>query len=197
MSIQAVAWVLENSSAELGARLALISIANHADAFGLGAYPSYETIGREARMTRRAAIDAVQRLVEGGHLRVRKGQCPHGTNCYEIIGITSEVSSPTPNRASEAASEVDRVSLVKQASPEPSLNLKPRNAPQKRTQAQIESDRRYGGEGARFPETTPEYMAEVERIADLSPLPAKPADQEAAKKARELVEAYSERKGKG
>lgn len=122
MSIQAIAWVLENSTAELGARLVLLSIANHADRLGHNAYPSYETIGIEARMDRRNAIAAVQRLERDGHITVRRKASRLGTNVYTILGMASDVSSPPTPVASDAAGDVHDTLLVMPASPEPSLN---------------------------------------------------------------------------
>ena len=67
MSVQAIAWVLEHSTSEGNARLVLISIANHADKFGRGAFPSQQTIGGEARCstrTVRRSIDELRALAE-------------------------------------------------------------------------------------------------------------------------------------
>ncbi|MGI8426069.1 MAG: hypothetical protein ACR2M4_05625 [Actinomycetota bacterium] len=116
MTIQSVGWVLDNSLAELGARLALISIANHADRLGGNSYVSFKTIGLEARISRRAAIYAVQRLEIDGHIRIKTAAGPHGENIYEIVGLApepseetspppSEETSPPKRRGSEAPSE--------------------------------------------------------------------------------------------
>jgi hypothetical protein len=111
-------WVLEYSSAELGARLALLSIANHADRQGHNAYPSYATIGIEARMSRRGAIDAIERLERDGHISIKRKASPYRTNIYTIVGMASEVSSPTFVTDGEADGEDDDTLMVKLASPE-------------------------------------------------------------------------------
>ena len=179
MSIQAVAWVLENSTAELGARLVLIAIANHAHSDGTGAYPSYETIGQEARMDRRNAIAAVQRLEQDGHIKILRGGGRGHSNHYIILGLAGlksggDETSPFVSGNSDANSDGDHIKTVMPASPEPRTNRltavpnpkKPKKPVDNRTWAQKESDRRYGGEGARFLETTPEYIAEVEAKAE-------------------------------
>lgn len=72
MSIQAVAWVLEHSKAELADRLVLIAIANHCDARGHNAWPSAKHIAREARVTRRTVQRAIQSLEKLGELIVER-----------------------------------------------------------------------------------------------------------------------------
>lgn len=66
--------MIENSKTQLATRLALLSIANHADRLGEKAWPSYETIAIEAGITRRNAIYAVQKAIGSGELvLVRQG----------------------------------------------------------------------------------------------------------------------------
>ena len=192
MSIQAVAWVLDHSPAEWGARLALISIANHADASGRDAWPSYATIAKEARMSRRAAIDAVARLEASQAIRIRKQASPQGTNVYTVLGIGGAGSA----LGGEDDGEAGDIQVVKPASPEPSFNhltavpnpKRPKKPVDNRTWAQKENDRRLGGEGARFLETTPEYIAEVEAKAEPPgvevPKAVRPAE---AARARSLI----------
>jgi hypothetical protein len=69
MSVQAISWVLEHSRSEGNARLVLISIANHADKFGRGAFPSQQTIGSEARCSTRTVRRATEELRDLGELR--------------------------------------------------------------------------------------------------------------------------------
>lgn len=90
MSIQAMTWVIEHSEARLGARLALIAIANHADRTGNHAFPSFETIALESRLSRRQAINAVRGLEADGHLLVKRGAGPGGVNVYAIVGMAGE-----------------------------------------------------------------------------------------------------------
>ncbi len=84
MSVQALSWVLEHSKAQLGTRLVLLSIANHARQDGTGAWPSIETIARESRMSERAVRYAVRELEQSGELYTDIGNGPHGTNMYSL-----------------------------------------------------------------------------------------------------------------
>lgn len=70
MSIQAIAWVLENSVSEGYDRLVLLAIANHCDARGFNAYPAIDRIAIEARMHRRTVFRSIQSLCELGELEV-------------------------------------------------------------------------------------------------------------------------------
>lgn len=88
MSIQALAWVLENSQSELADRLVLIAIANHADAHGRNAWPSADQIAKEARVHRATVFRALARLCDLGELEVDPGgQGPGATNAYQIVGL--------------------------------------------------------------------------------------------------------------
>lgn len=96
MSVQAVAWVLEHSAARLGSRLALLSIANHAHPDGTQSFPSYDTIAKEARLSRRQAVRAVATLADEGHIFIDPKASPFGTNVYTITGLApSDNLSPT------------------------------------------------------------------------------------------------------
>jgi hypothetical protein len=138
VSVQAIAWVLEHSSADGYLRLVLLSVANHAKADGTGAWPSYETISKEAGISRRRAISCVQRLEQAGLLRVMKGAGPKGrtgrpTNLYEVMGLAGNGDAETPSSSDApsplAASNGDArasngdagdVLMVTGGSPEPS-----------------------------------------------------------------------------
>ena len=101
MSIQALAWVLENSQAVGRSRLVLISIANHMSGSGVS-WPGYETIAREANCDRRTAIRAVAALVEAGELQVAKhggGKGGRGhTNQYSMPTINGDITPPFERR---------------------------------------------------------------------------------------------------
>lgn len=68
MSIQAVAWVLENSESKLGDRCVLFSLANHTDKYGNDAWPSVKTIAEEANMNERNVRRCLDNLVEIGEI---------------------------------------------------------------------------------------------------------------------------------
>lgn len=84
MSIQAVAWVLENSEAEKSARLVLLSLANHADKDGTKSFPAVATICQESRLKERAVQYALRELEAGGHIRAT-GRTQRGTVIYRVL----------------------------------------------------------------------------------------------------------------
>jgi Helix-turn-helix domain len=84
VSWQAVTWVLEQSESTLGSRLVLLSIASHANREGKNAFPSLDTIAREALLSRREVIYAVQSMEELGELRVHRGIGRGNPNRYEL-----------------------------------------------------------------------------------------------------------------
>lgn len=88
MSVQALAWVLENSRATHGARLVLIAIANHANKDGEDAWPSVRTLAREARLSERQVQYAIRKLEKLGELTIFEGRGPKGCNRYAITPIT-------------------------------------------------------------------------------------------------------------
>lgn len=72
MSIQAIAWVLEQSEATLADRLVLLAIANHADGKGWNAYPAVPLIAREARVDERTVYRALEALEKAGELTIKR-----------------------------------------------------------------------------------------------------------------------------
>jgi hypothetical protein len=84
VSVQAITWVLEHSQARYGARLVLLSIANHADREGKGAFPSITTIALEARMTPRQVRRTLPQLVDLGELVIEDESHESGTHRYTM-----------------------------------------------------------------------------------------------------------------
>lgn len=84
MSVQAVSWVLERSEAHLGARLVLLSIANHADRQGCNAWPSVSTIALEAHMSARQVQRCMRELVQIGELTIDANAGFNGTHRYTL-----------------------------------------------------------------------------------------------------------------
>jgi hypothetical protein len=84
MSVQALSWVLDHSEAEYGARLVLISIANHCDKNGTGAWPKLETIAEESKLSVREVSRTINILVSLGELSVEKGTGKVGRNTYTL-----------------------------------------------------------------------------------------------------------------
>jgi hypothetical protein len=84
MSIQALVWVIEYSQSRLSDRCVLMSIANHCDRQGKNAWPSVDTISREAKVSPRQVQISVTRLTKTGELSVARNQGPRRTNLYEL-----------------------------------------------------------------------------------------------------------------
>ncbi|MFZ1008364.1 MAG: helix-turn-helix domain-containing protein, partial [Candidatus Sulfotelmatobacter sp.] len=72
MSVQAMVWVIEFSESELGARLVLLSIANHAKADGTAAWPSVPTIAHEAKLSERAVRYNLRILERIGEIKTER-----------------------------------------------------------------------------------------------------------------------------
>jgi DNA-binding MarR family transcriptional regulator len=106
MSIQAVSWVLENSTTKKLERLVLIALANHADEYG-ECWPSVERIAKEAGTTPTQARRVLGTLEDGGHIVRSINAAPDSrmrsdrrTNLYRLVlsgGTQSD--SPSPERA--------------------------------------------------------------------------------------------------
>jgi len=62
----------------------MLSIASHANREGKNAFPSLDTIAREALLSRREVIYAVQAMEELGELRVHRGIGRGNPNRYEM-----------------------------------------------------------------------------------------------------------------
>jgi hypothetical protein len=151
MSVQAMAWVLEHSTAKGTDRLVLLSLANHAGKEPVNgaweAWPGVATIAREAGLDRTRTVQeslarleaqgAIQRLINGApDHRIRVDRRP---NLYRIHGVTPSVTPAlegaerhdapahpaTPERgdvpASNGVTPRDRTGC-REASPKPSMN---------------------------------------------------------------------------
>lgn len=76
MSVPTFKWVLETSPVDRPSdRLVLLILAWHADRDGANAYPSVETIAREARMSRRYVFEVLARLKAEGRI-LAEGMSP-------------------------------------------------------------------------------------------------------------------------
>lgn len=105
MSIQAIAWVLENSEAEGYDRLVLLAIANHADARGMNAYPSIPLIAREARVHRSTVFRSLARLENLGEVVVVRDRAKRRCNEYIVPVDISVDRSQAATLATVAAGD--------------------------------------------------------------------------------------------
>lgn len=98
MSVHVISWVLRNSPARLGSRCVLIVLADHAQGDGTGAWPSVETIAKEARLSETQTHACLKQLLEAGMIE-KTGVSASGTNVYTVImegGAESEPPKTAP-----------------------------------------------------------------------------------------------------
>ncbi len=85
MSVQAQTAVINHSRARGSVYTVLLMLANHAHADGTNAYPSVETLAREARVSVRTVQGALQHLIAMGEVSCTPREGPRGTNIYSIL----------------------------------------------------------------------------------------------------------------
>lgn len=75
MSVQAMAWVIDNSERSGSEFVVLLMIANCADKEGRNAYPGITRLAKDARIGVRQAGRVLQKLIKGGDVvqRVKGG----------------------------------------------------------------------------------------------------------------------------
>lgn len=141
MSVQAMAWVIENSQAQLGDFIVLLMVANHANADGTGAWPSVKTLARESRLSERATQYCLRSLEKLGELTTVTGGGPRGTNSYSVNMKQAQLLRGA-NSAGVQAVTVScgngyelRAEGVHPSAPEPSSTIKEREPSLERTKA--------------------------------------------------------------
>lgn len=83
MSIHVMNLVWKKSKHKGSTLLILLAMADYAGDDGTGIWPSYQTLAKKARLSRRQAINIVQSLIESGVI-ARAGQSAARTNRYQI-----------------------------------------------------------------------------------------------------------------
>lgn len=134
-----MSWVLRESEAQLGDRLVLIVLADHAREDGTSAWPSLETIAHQSRLSERQARRCLRNLEEAGEI-VETGRSRKGTHIYSFPRYISRGDNMTPPGGTSVTSGGDRMTpdpSLKQPSVKPSAAA-PRNGhPPRRTKAEI------------------------------------------------------------
>jgi Helix-turn-helix domain len=127
LSVQAMSWVIEKSRHKGSVFVVLLVIANHAQSDGTGAWPSVETIAREARITARHVARILPKLKDSGELAIEEGSGPHGTNLYSLPGL---LPSTHDNLSGDNCGSLPLTNATtapdicgSQMSPEPSLTV--------------------------------------------------------------------------
>ena len=114
MSVQAMSWVLDHSQAELGPRLVLLSIANHANKLGRNAFPNIDTIAEEARVDRATVYRAIAKLVALGELEM--GHDEKHQRVYSIPPMSHPATNEEGSESHPATQTGGAVSHVATAS---------------------------------------------------------------------------------
>ena len=126
MSVQAISWVLSHSKSKLGARLVLLSIANHARDDGTGAWPSIATISKEAHISERQVQYSIRILQKIGEVQRQERVGPYGTNMYSLPMMGGAKSAPGDVRRGAVFGSGGcsfRREGVQSSSPNPSLTV--------------------------------------------------------------------------
>lgn len=157
MSVQAMARVLERSSARGTARLVLLVIASH-ETETRGAFPSVARLAHECGMSVRSVQEAIRRLETSGELRVERNAGPNRTNIYVTTPGGVQISHPADSRADAPPDPADSAPrTVRNNTPLSSRTTSPNVRP--------EAHDRLGTSSSRTsPHTEPQGFAEFWRI---------------------------------
>ncbi len=79
-----MSWVIENSRHKGSSFVVLLMIANYAHKDGSNAFPGFETIARDSRISVRQVTRIIPVLERSRELVVEHGKGPHGTNRYTV-----------------------------------------------------------------------------------------------------------------
>lgn len=88
-----MSWVLRHSEAQLGDRLVLLVLADHAREDGTGAWPSLETIAHQSRLSERQARRCLRNLEQSGEI-VETGRSKKGTHIYAFPKYKGDNMTP-------------------------------------------------------------------------------------------------------
>ncbi len=120
MSVHVMSWVLKHSPEDVGGRrLVLLVLADKADDDGTKAYPSVETIAREARMSERGVRYALRALEESGAVQRLGVHSYTGTHEYRVV---MGQPLPPPGGKEQQVGGQGATEMVSQIAPEPSFN---------------------------------------------------------------------------
>lgn len=84
MSVHVTSWVLRYSEERLGNRLVLLALADYAHDDGSKAYPTNETLQRDARLGERQVRNCLRSLEANGSIEQTK-TLPDGRKVYRIV----------------------------------------------------------------------------------------------------------------
>lgn len=137
MSVKVMSWVWENSPNQGGELLVLLGMADHANDAGERIFPSVESLGKKARLSRRQVQRILRKLEETGQIKQLGHHIPRGRPDRATIeyGIEMTILRPAENGVTSMTERGD-ISDQKEASgatcmsPDPSLREPSREPPQ-------------------------------------------------------------------
>lgn len=94
MSIQAMTWVIDNSQQTGLGFVALLMIANHANAEGHQSFPSMKTLAKECRTSLRSVQRTILKLERSGELKVDRssGRVSHSYSLALMPNVDTEAT---------------------------------------------------------------------------------------------------------
>ena len=123
MSIHCLSHVMKHSEAQLGARLVLFVLAEHAHDDGSESYPSVETLVERSRLSRRSVQHALRRLEADGMITA-DGLGPRRTAKWRVVMGGADIAPPQDlqGELDDTGGRTSRPVGGEAASPEPSFN---------------------------------------------------------------------------
>lgn len=106
-----MAWVLEESQAEMADRLVLLAIANHCNAHWQ-CFPSVEKVAAEAKVSRRTVFRSIDTLVLLGELTVARARGRGNTNVYTVNPSQKRCQPDTFYAPEKVSARQEKVSIA-------------------------------------------------------------------------------------
>jgi len=121
-----MSWVIDNSRHKGSSLVVLLMIANCADRDGQNAYPGFEKLARDSRITIRQITNIIPILERSGEVIVERGKGPNGTNRYTLNMRQSRL--PLEKIANGKVQAADFQRSVRNQKIEPTTPLPPADA---------------------------------------------------------------------
>jgi Helix-turn-helix domain len=97
MSFQATDAVRDHSKSRGATRTVAFVLATYADKFGKGVYPSIATIAKQAKVTRKTAVDARRWLIDSGEVEVEKWRATRTKSPSPEISFAPLIAKGSPS----------------------------------------------------------------------------------------------------
>ena len=107
MSIQAVAWALEQDMPNAPLKLVLVALCNHADRDTGSCFPSIRTLMREASMSRSSVQRQIKALADAGIVEVGATFDKSGRQSSNGYRIVFDPAEQEKNRRAQGGCQID------------------------------------------------------------------------------------------